>query len=301
MELLLLSACIVPTGRPGDVLVAAACGQFAGPSRAADRHLLRHTHRYIHLNLIRFSHTGELLRRVEPLLLSACAAPSAGPRCWYGALRAAATAPAASCMRAPTIDAVGHGAAAADDLAAEGLTRVLSDQGASLELSVGLRAALPCIMARYAAACFGGQETQDPAHPTVSAPLDPGTAGACPAPGLEPVLALLRADAALLRPFISAAGRRADDALELPSTQTSGAAAAAAGAEALRAVAWVLEQALEEAWLRPALLDAGGELEGAVGALATAAAKIGDRAAVAAAASLRRTVDLLFGRALAGS
>ena len=204
-------------------------------------------------------------------------------------------------MRAPTDDAVGHGVAAADSLAAEGLTRALGDQGAALELSAGLRGALPCIMARYAAACHGGQETRDPARPEVSAPLDPGTAGPCPAPGLEPVLALLRADAALLRPFISAAGRRADDALELPSTRMSGAAAAAAGAEALRAAAWVREQTLERAGLRPALLDAGGELEGAVGALATAAAKTGDRAAVAAAASLRRTVDLLFGRALAGS
>lgn len=73
----------------------------------------------------------------------------------------------------------------------------------------------------------------------------------------------------------------------------------------MRAAAWVLAQLLEQGWLRPALLDAAAELEGAVGVLAGAAARsgaaiAGGRAAAAEVAALGSGVALLLGRPVHG-
>lgn len=74
----------------------------------------------------------------------------------------------------------------------------------------------------------------------------------------------------------------------------------------MRGAAWVLAQLLEQGWLRPALLDAAAELEGAAGALAVAAARLGaatagGRAAAAQVAVLGSGVALLLGRPMGGA
>ena len=269
--------------------------------------------------------------------------PAAGARCWYGILRGAATAPARA-RSSPGPEAAAP-PAAAGAAAADGGGAVGGGGRAALDLPEGLRDALPPVMARFGAACFAAAHGAAPREPAL-------------APGLMSVLALLRADAPLLRPFLRSlarlpdaagarsggdcagveavspapagpnlAGRRDSSPDPAPSGPAGEAAeqhAAPVGhagglisgsapglgpneaAQSVRAVAWVLAQLLEQGWLRPALLDAAAELEGAVGALAGAAARLGaatagGSAAVAEVATMGSGVALLLGRPIHGA